>query len=88
MGMYVGVRGIKEADEKYYKFKKIYELCEETKIEIHSEIEDYFWGSEPHKLGIYQEVIKEEYSSDNESGIRVYIDKLDKDIKILEFYIS
>lgn len=92
MGMSTSIVGIMPADEKFLKMKAIWELCEETGVDIPDEVDDFFEGEPPSDKGVkvylggHDSV--SEFRNDYSDGFDVEIAKLPKNIKFIRFYNS
>lgn len=92
MGVSYYVLGIKPADEKFRQMKAAYHACEKAGVKIPKEIYDFFNGDRPNEKGVqvYLDSDGPFVSVDGDDDFRLTVDleKLPKDIKILQFVVS
>lgn len=89
MSMSMHVIGLKPVDEKWLKFKAIWDACESAKVKVPKEIVDFFDDCYPRDdTGIEVDIDFKKYNDDMREGFDVDISTLPKDVKIIRFYCS
>jgi hypothetical protein len=87
------VCGIKPPNATWKKMKKVWDACEEAGIGIPDNVMDFFNSETPDEKGVIvdQDDLGEavvDHNAEMVSGYDVDLAELDKDIKILRFYVS
>jgi hypothetical protein len=88
------IRAIKPNGEHHEKMMQIYKMCLQASVSLPKEVEDYFSGEEPNELGVtidHYDLPKEcleSYQREYESGYKIDLSKLPKDVKYLEVHLS
>lgn len=95
MGMSTYVQGFKPADAKWKRMKAVYDACEEAKVAVPDEVDDFFNGEPPDPAGVEvdEHQLKKcgaakDWRDDSREGIEIDITKLPKDITVLRFVNS
>lgn len=93
MGMSTHIVGYRPADDQWEKMKAIYDLCEETGIEIPHKVNKFFDYEPPgDKPGVEVEIEEHEsvskWSGNGRSGYEIDVELLPKDIKVIRVYNS
>lgn len=91
MGMHTNIRGIKLPDAKWKMMKAVYDSCRNAGLEIPGEVNAYFGFETPNERGVVVDLTASGHgvefvdSRHPESGYRVDVRRLDKDIAFIEF---
>lgn len=94
MSTSIFIRAIKPANEHHQKMMNLYKICKDLNLSLPDEAYKYFGDGERSEFGVtidhYELPIecREEYYKESESGYRIDLDKLPKDVRYLEVYLS
>lgn len=92
MGMHSFVQGIKPPDKRWLAMKKIWDACEELKVNVPEAVQDFFDGDAPDELGVVIDMTEHngvtDYKAEGCDGFEVDLTKLPKDITIIRFVNS
>ena len=91
MSMSMDVIGIKPANEKFWKMKQVHDRCKELGIRMPDQVLEFFDYAKPDDDGVIvhlKEPCVTEFSSGDEEGIAVDLEKLPEGIKFLKFRCS
>lgn len=81
------VVGLKPVDDKWRKYKTIWDACEAAGVKLPKEVYEFFNGIYPEDdKGVSVNIPHAEYNNDCRTGIDVDISKLPKDVTIVRFY--
>lgn len=90
MSVSIGVGGTRPPDEKWRKFKAVWDACRVADTTIPDEVSDFFNGEEPDPDGVSVNIdaaCTSGHDSDSE-WIRVDLKKLPQDVTVLHFSLS
>jgi len=83
------VEGIVPADEAWTRMATAYVACEKAKVEIPSDILDFFDGVDPREQsGASVDIPKTEYQSEMCEGYDIDVSSLPSNVKTIRVYIS
>ncbi len=91
MGMSTNVHGYRKADERWKKFKAIWEACGASNVIVPSEVEEFFGGEDPgDKPGMELDLgdAVQKCGGDSEEGYEVVLSKLPKNTHSIRFINS
>jgi hypothetical protein len=88
MSMSTHVVGIKPADEKYKKMEQVYNLCQEMKVPVPSEVYDFFDGESPNGLGVEVNISVIKGNIDCGYSYDIDVTTIPKDVKFIRFINS
>lgn len=81
MSRTVTVVGLREKDEKYNEYKRIWELCKKNGLRIPDQVGEYFDWSKDLESSLYVELKHNTHSVSGSSYIDISIDDLPEGIK-------
>ncbi len=84
MSVDTSVIGIKAPDKKWQKMKAVYDVCMAAKVQLPSEVTDFFDGCEPDPMGVEVDLVKQgamaEWRNDWARGFLIDVKKLPDDV--------
>ena len=89
MSMSTRIMGIKPTDERFAAMLNIINSCKAQNIKVPKEVNEFFNGEEPNKLGVSVDLMDLDccllINSSGRVGFSIDITKLPKDISIIQF---
>ena len=94
MGMSTHVMGYKAPDDKWDQMKAVYDACMAAKIEVPSNVMEFFDHMKPDPAGVEIDLLREwpdcviEYNASSRNGYEIIVDQIPDDVTSIRVYNS